>query len=304
MENKMDNSYLVIGGDVRQYYLAQQLKTNGENVKMWCVPTLEKHSTSSDTYGKKELFEEMEKAKYLLLPIPVLRTDGTLKLPVEHIRISMEEFCEALRSQQILFGGNVPPQMYAMCNEMDVQVYDYMKLPGLAEKNAVATAEGTIAEAVLTGNINLEDSHCVVTGYGRCAKVLADKLYRLGARVSVMARNPKQREAAIKKKIFAADMTGSESRQILRRADFVFNTVPALVLDKEKLDCINKNAIIIDIASYPGGVDFAYCMQKGITARLCLGLPGKYSPKTSGLILEEMVRATLSQGDLQACDTE
>ena len=299
----MINSYLVVGGDVRQYYLAEKLRANGEKVKMWCVPTLEEHSVSSDTYEKKELFEEMAQAECVLLPIPVVRTDKTLKLPIEHIHISLEEFCAALCPQQILFGGNVPKSMYAMCSEKDVQIYDYMKLPGLAEKNAVATAEGTIAEAVLTGNINLEGSHCVVTGYGRCAKVLADKLYRLGARVSVMARNPKQREAAIKKKIYAVDITGSELGQVLRRADFVFNTVPALVLDKEKLDCLKKEAVIIDIASYPGGVDFAYCMQKGITARLCLGLPGKYSPKTSGLILEEIIRTTLSQGDLEACNT-
>lgn len=300
----MGNSYLVIGGDVRQYYLAEQLQANGEEVKLWCVPIPPKHQPNMDVYTKMELFEEIKKADILLLPIPVVRTDGMLKLPLEHIRISLEEFCQNLQAKQILFGGNVSKELYEACDEKNVRIYDYMKLPGLAEKNAIATAEGTIAEAVLTGNINLEDSHCVVTGYGRCAKVLADKLYRLGARVSVIARNPKQREAAIKKKIFAADMNGTECRQALRRADYVFNTVPALVLDQEKLDCLKEEAVIIDIASYPGGVDFAYCMQKGITARLCLGLPGKYSPKTSGLILEEIIRSLLSKGDLKACDIE
>ena len=49
---------------------------------------------------------------------------------------------------------------------------------------------------------------------------------------------------------------------------------------------------IIDIASAPGGVDYEAAGALGIAAKLCLGLPGKYAPKTAGEILAEEIMKT------------
>ena len=35
-------------------------------------------------------------------------------------------------------------------------------------------------------------------------------------------------------------------------------------IDKEELDCINKDCIIIDLASKPGGINFEYAKEKNI----------------------------------------
>jgi dipicolinate synthase subunit A len=40
-------------------------------------------------------------------------------------------------------------------------------------------------------------------------------------------------------------------------------------------------------------VDFDYCQKKGINAKLCLGLPGKYAPKSSAGILLEVIGKTI-----------
>jgi dipicolinate synthase subunit A len=45
--------------------------------------------------------------------------------------------------------------------------------------NAIATAEGTIMEAIRSSDQNLHGSNCIELGYGRCAKVLAQKLKAL-----------------------------------------------------------------------------------------------------------------------------
>ena len=57
------------------------------------------------------------------------------------------------------------------------------------------------------------------------------------------------------------------------------------MLSRREIDKLSNEAVIIDIASVPGGTDVVYCKEKGITAVHSLGLPGKYSPKTSGEIL-------------------
>ena len=39
---------------------------------------------------------------------------------------------------------------------------------------------------------------------------------------------------------------------VLPFQDIIFNTIPHLILDRKKLKKLSKNAIIIDLSSYPG----------------------------------------------------
>ncbi|MBQ3561317.1 MAG: hypothetical protein IJA06_05855, partial [Oscillospiraceae bacterium] len=69
----------------------------------------------------------------------------------------------------------------------------------------------------------------------------------------------------------------------------VFNTVPAPVLGREQLMLMDKSAMVIDLASEPGGTDFEAAKELGITAEKALGLPGKFAPKTAGEIVKDTV---------------
>ena len=70
--------------------------------------------------------------------------------------------------------------------------------------------------------------------------------------------------------------------------NFIFNTVPALVLTKDILAKAQKNVLIYDIASAPGGTDFAAARALGLQAALLPGLPGKVAPLTVGRQLAEI----------------
>jgi dipicolinate synthase subunit A len=149
--------------------------------------------------------------------------------------------------------------------------------------NAIATAEGTIMEAILNSDRNLHRSKCLVLGYGRCAKVLAQKLKALDANVTVAARS---KEALAYANSFGLNIIAlSDLDKILPDCDYIFNTIPALILTKEKLNLIKQDSTIIDIASYPGGVDFDYAKKLNLTAKLCPALPGKVASKSSADIL-------------------
>ena len=69
------------------------------------------------------------------------------------------------------------------------------------------------------------------------------------------------------------------------KADAVINTIPALVINKREINLLQPDAVVLDIASAPGGCNFPYLKERGIAHKLALGLPGIYSPKTSGEIL-------------------
>ena len=49
------------------------------------------------------------------------------------------------------------------------------------------------------------------------------------------------------------------------------------------LHYISPSSYILDVASYPGGVDYKKAKEYGINAFLLPSLPLKYAPKTSGI---------------------
>lgn len=71
--------------------------------------------------------------------------------------------------------------------------------------------------------------------------------------------------------------------------DIIFNTIPSIILDEQRLKLLKKNAIIIDLASNPGGIDFTKAKELGINARLELGLPGRVAPITSAEYIYNVV---------------
>jgi len=66
----------------------------------------------------------------------------------------------------------------------------------------------------------------------------------------------------------------------IKRAEIIFNTVPHQILDRDMLEKVAKDTVIIDLASIPGGTDFEYAQMLGIKAILAPGLPGIVAPKT------------------------
>jgi len=54
------------------------------------------------------------------------------------------------------------------------------------------------------------------------------------------------------------------------------------------LEKVARDAVIVDLASIPGGTDFEYAQMLGIKALLAPGLPGIVAPKTAGRILAQI----------------
>ena len=74
---------------------------------------------------------------------------------------------------------------------------------------------------------------------------------------------------------------------VLPKADYVVNTVPAMVADESVLSLLKKECKVIDLASVQGGVDYEAARRMGISAVLLPGIPGKYAPVTAGKILAD-----------------
>ena len=81
----------------------------------------------------------------------------------------------------------------------------------------------------------------------------------------------------------------SEAKARLDEFDIIFNTIPALVLDGNSLIKVRDDALIIDLASKPGGVDFDLAKELGKKVIWALSLPGRVAPVTAGIIIKDTI---------------
>ena len=264
----------IIGGDFRQSYMIPYLIEKGYTVICYGVPNIPE-DVSCD-YAKS-LKEAVENADIVVGGLPFSKGEticSNMILP--DLQISV--LCDYLKPHQKLFGGVLPRQVRDYCDKNQIACYDFIEDEALTIFNAIATAEGTILEAIRHQPSNLHGSKSLVLGYGKCGRVLADKLKGLSAEVTVCARSKEAQAFAN-----AAGMRSLPFEALteeIKTYEYIFNSIPEAVLTKGILKNVQKNALIIDIAS-GGGVDFAAARELGIQARLCPGLPGKYAPRIS-----------------------
>lgn len=280
----MQYDFAVIGGDRRQVYLANYLKNRRYRVIVYGT---EEKDLDRDCKLAGSFFEAITEAQCVIGPVLFSKDGERIISKKKHLNLGLKELVANLQEGQSLFGGCISAEVLEACRQKNVQVYDFMKMDDVAIYNAIATAEGAIVKAMELKPVNLHQSRCLVLGYGRCGKVLAGKLKGLDARVTICARGETARSQGEAAGFDCMDFS-ELSRHILR-FDYIFNTIPAVVLKGSVLKRLSKDACIVDIASFPGGVDQKAAKEMGIRSYLCPSLPGIYAPKSSGIRLAEKV---------------
>ena len=189
---------------------------------------------------------------------------------------------------QILYSGAMSNRLKHQCELMQIEYVDYLKIDELTTINARLTAKGIIKAAV-KNNAILEKSNCLVTGFGFCGKAIAELLTNetIDANVDVMVRRKELRPVIEEAGFGFVDMNDTSTN--FEKYSYIFNTVPAPVIDETLINKLSKNVMIFDIASGEGGVDFKYCEDKDIFAIQCLGIPGREYPKEAGNAIADTI---------------
>ena len=153
--------------------------------------------------------------------------------------------------------------------------------------NAVPTAEGAIEIAIAETPFTIHGSKSLVLGYGKIGKILSKDLYALGAQTYVEAR--KYADLAMIEGHGYEPLPLDNLKDHIHEFDIIFNTIPSLILDDEILTKVKKDALIIDLASKPGGIDFDAAKTYGLKVIWALSLPGKIAPVSSGAIIKDTI---------------
>lgn len=272
--------FAVLGGDARLTWVVRALRQRQLVARTFSV------ADCGDTYESMEL--TLLNADCVILPIPAFR--GEYINTVSDRPLPLQVLLQYLHPGMHVFGGKLDarlPQLQAS----GAQVTDYGALETFAAANAVPTAEGAIQIAMEQTDHVLQDSHCLIVGYGRIGKVLAHKLRALGAHVTVSARKETDL-AMIAAYGFQADTT-CVYHLPLARYDVIFNTVPAEIFTGSQLAATKPDVLLLDLSSLPGGINQTLCSALDRRAITGWQLPGRVAPASAGRIICDTVLSQL-----------
>ena len=284
MEQK---TILVAGGDLRYVYTARAFRQSchvcaiGFTRQFLQDPAITLAETAADA---------LPLCDALVLPMPVSDDGVLVNAPFSRQSIPLESLLPRLKPDALVFGGKFGKSR-ALFTDAGFPVIDYLASEELAAANAIPTAEGAVQILLEEMPRTIHGSRILVLGFGRIGCRMAYILGALGARVTVAARQPSDRSRAQMLGCEAVDYTQLRAGEY----DVLCNTVPAPVITSELLDAMQPDALILDLASKPGGVDLEAAQALGRRVIWALSLPGKTAPVTAGEIIAETIGHLLEE---------
>jgi dipicolinate synthase subunit A len=283
-----------VGGDARQITAARMLSLRG-----WRVSTF----LGGDFDVAFERYESLESALMdadtVVLPLPVSVDAKSLNAPfLENEQIALSRIVDALSQKQTVIGGRIPEDMVRALGDKGITVIDYFKSEAFQIENAYTTSEAALSIAMNNLKRNIRGARFAVMGYGRIARTLTELLIKLGGKVCVLARKESDLAWA---RIAGAKVMRITSENIKRLADgydIIFNTVPSWLFFEEFLLRVDKNTLIIDLASSPGGVDVSAAKKLNSRVLWASSLPGKYAPESAGELIADCIGDIISEGNV------
>jgi dipicolinate synthase subunit A len=283
----------IIGGDLRAVFLGKLLSDDGHYVKYF--------GFDNKYIGEKggNLAEIIDKSDVVIGPLLCSNDNVNLNATLYSENIRLEDIFNFMNKEQIFIAGNITEQISKYASLKEIETVDLLKREELTVLNAIPTAEGAIQLAMEKMPITLHNSNVMIIGYGRIGKILCKMLYGIGANVHVSAR--KTHDLAYIKSFGYNPISSEKLIDSISDMDIIFNTVPNLILDKNILEKVGNESIIIDLASKPGGVDFKEAEKMGIKTYHALSLPGKSAPLTAADYIRHSLYNILIERGYKIC---
>lgn len=275
----------VIGGDSRIVELVRVLKENGNDVLLYGLEDSEKLAGCKHV---KNIEETLQNSNLVITSIPLSKDGKFINTAFTDRKILVEDFFRIVKNKKIVTGNITDEIKQYIKTDNNNEIIDILKYEELTVLNAIPTAEGAIQIAMEKSLITLHNSKCLILGFGRIGKVLAKMLSGIGAKVYCEAR--KQEDIAWIQSYSYNAIHLDELDNYLSEFDFIFNTIPYIVLDKNKLRLIRQDSILIDLASKPGGIDFEEADKLKLKTEWALALPGKVAPRTAAEYIYKIIK--------------
>ena len=290
----MNKNFCVIGGDLRIIKLAEMLAKEENKVYTYGLDKAYELENVNNIIFEDSLQNAAKKSSVVIGPIPFTSNGKNINSPFSNKKIIISDLFEVLHNKTLM-AGSISEEILENCNS-STTIIDLMKMEELAVLNTIATAEGTIKIAIENTDKILQSSNVLILGFGRIGKVLANKMKCLDVNVTCAAR--KNKDLAWIKACGYNQTDINELKEELSKYDIIINTVPNMILTKDKLKFVKSDCLLIDNASKPGGIDQDYVKEKKLKFIWALALPGKVAPITSAQFIKDTIYNVLKQRNI------
>ncbi|MBO4816107.1 MAG: dipicolinate synthase subunit DpsA [Clostridia bacterium] len=275
----------IIGGDLRIIRLAEILAK--DNYLIY-TNALEKYNFLSDKIKYSSIQEMCIKCSYIVSGVPFSKHGEYVDTPFSNEKILIKGLFNNIKNKTLIAGG-INKELEEDANKLNIKIIDLLKIEELTVLNVIPTVEGAIKVAIEETEFTINSSKCLILGFGRIGKLLAKSLKSLGAEVHCEAR--KEEDLAwIKAYGCEYIHLNNLDENLDSNYDIIFNTIPYVVLDKNRLQLLKRTKpLIIELASKPWGVDFEEANKLGIKVVKAPGLPGVVAPLTSAINIKNIL---------------
>ena len=264
---------IFLGGDLRQKYANDYLINNGFDSKLYL------------NFDVMKIENEIRDAKIIALPIPI--SNDSIHLNMNENSILIDDIIEMTKLNSVIVGGKLTNKIMDKYAKNRILI-DYMDIEPFQIQNALLSAEGAIYYAKEKIEKSIYGSNIAILGCGRIGKILAYLLRSQGAIVTVMARCDVN--LAWSKLIGLNTLKiSAPNKLITKKYDIIFNTIPHRVMDEEFINALDENTLIIDLASFPYGIDDRFAKEYNLKYYRELGIPGRYAPVSAGEIIAKTI---------------
>ncbi len=269
-----------LGGDRRQYWFVEEALKAGLAVNgIGLPPEVDK------LIGKPQansVGDALEGVDAVLFPIPRLssRRDGSLYSDYEPfpLFVGEDELSRAKKGAALVL-GYATDELRSNAKKLGMNLVEYSDDDILAIQNSIPTAEGAISYTIKNTDECFPTLKCMIIGFGRIAVTLARDLRRLGAEVWVAARRREVRARILQMGLHPVRI--EEYFDLIEKMDVIYQTAPALMLPEEGLKRVRPDALVIELASPPGGSDFKAAEKHGVRLIWARAQAGT-APKAAG----------------------
>ncbi|MYL19240.1 dipicolinic acid synthetase subunit A [Halobacillus litoralis] len=276
----------VIGGDARQIELIRKLNEWGAAVYLAGFDQLNesfREAVDLDFDSK-----QVEQLDAIILPVPGTDGNGNIEGIFSNQLIQLkEEWLKKTPPHCQIFTGIANEHLHDLAERSNRKLIPLMDRDDVAIYNSIPTVEGTLMLVIQHTDFTIHGSRVTVLGLGRVGMSLARTFHHLGADVSVGVRTTSSAARVHEMGLVPFDMNRLDGRDMT--CDILINTIPSHVVTPGIIKQLPSHALILDLASKPGGTDFRYADKRGIRALLAPGLPGIVAPKTAGRIIADVV---------------
>jgi dipicolinate synthase subunit A len=284
-------SFLIVGGDLRYIKLAEFLSLDDDN-KVYAMGFDKNIFTAVNVPLQNSVVLNERRVDYLILPIPAAKDDIHVNTKYFSGDIPLRDLVPMVKEDGVVFAGRLTASQKAIFEDAGLTVIDYSDREEFAVMNAVATAEGAVQIAMEETESTLSSQKILILGMGRIAKVLIRQLSGFTSDITAAARKPHDIAWA---GIMCKGTTLTGCYHHLDEYDLIYNTIPSMILTEKRIEKLRKTAVIVDLASKPGGTDFNAAAKLGIKAIHALSIPGRVAPFTAGCVIAQTIENIIAE---------